>query len=172
MPIAKLWAQLIQQVRPKLVITTGTAGGIGAAVELGDVVAAQSVRFDCTKDFKSQPFHNAVYQCSKLKTTSVADAQRLFLANAAHLPVSKRAPQIFSKPAAGVKIDDVVTTDFFAYDDTDNTFGLQSLGAAVEMGDAVLGMVIKQLGSSAPRGWFGSRSCRTLRKAATSVRGS
>jgi Phosphorylase superfamily len=131
MPIAKLWAQLIQQVRPKLVITTGTAGAIGAAVELGDVVAAQSVRFDCTKDFKSQLFHNAVYQCSKLKTTSVAEAQRLILANAAHLPVSKRAPQIFSKPAAGVKIDDVVTTDFFAYDDTDNTFGLQSLGASV-----------------------------------------
>lgn len=41
-----------------------------------------------------------------------------------------------------MKIDDVVTTDFFAYDDTENTFGLQSFGAAVEMGDAVLGMVI------------------------------
>jgi purine-nucleoside phosphorylase len=150
MPIAKLWAQLIQEVKPKLVITTGTAGGIGSAIELGDVVAAQAVRFDCTKAFKSQPFHNSVYQCSKLKNNSFAQAQRLFAANASHLPVSTRPPQIFSKPAAGVKIDDVVTTDFFAYDDSDNTFGLQSLGAAVEMGDAVLGLVIKQLGSSAP----------------------
>jgi purine-nucleoside phosphorylase len=150
MPIAKLWGQLIQEVKPKLVITTGTAGGIGAAVELGDVVAAQAVRFDCTKAFKSQPFHSSVYQCSKLKNASFAEAQRLFAANASRLPAAKRPPQIFSKPAAGVKIDDVVTTDFFAYDDTDNTFGLQSLGAAVEMGDAVLGMVIKQLGSSAP----------------------
>ena len=150
MPIAKLWSQLIQEVKPKLVITTGTAGGIGSAIELGDVVAAQAVRFDCTKAFKSQPFHSSVYQCSRLKNTSFAKAQRLFAANASHLPSSKRAPEIFSKPAAGVKIDDVVTTDFFAYDDTDNTFGLQSLGAAVEMGDAVLGMVIKQLGASAP----------------------
>jgi purine-nucleoside phosphorylase len=150
MPIAKLWAQLIQEVKPKLVITTGTAGGIGSAVELGDVVAAQAVRFDCTKAFRSLPFHNSVYQTSKLKTGSFAEAQKLFQANASHLPASKRPLQIFSKPAAGVKIDDVVTTDFFAYDDTANTFGLQSLGAAVEMGDAVLGLVIKQLGPSAP----------------------
>ncbi len=150
MPIAKLWAQLIQEVKPKLVITTGTAGGIGSAVELGDVAVAQAVRFDCTKSFKSQPFHNSVYPCTKLKTTSLPEAQRLFAANAAHLPAAKRPPQIFSKPAAGVKIDDVVTTDFFAYDDTDNTFGLQSLGVTVEMGDAVLGLVIKDLGSSAP----------------------
>ncbi|MGA3188813.1 MAG: hypothetical protein ABSF22_17045 [Bryobacteraceae bacterium] len=157
MPIAKLWAQLIQEVNPKIVITTGTAGGIGSAMELGDVVSAQAVRFDCTKSFKSQPFHNSVYPCSKLKNTSFSKAQTLFAANAAHLPTSKRPPQIFSKPAAGVKIDDVVTTDFFAYDDTDNTFGLQSLGAAVEMGDAVLGMVIKQLGSSAP-GWAAVRN--------------
>jgi purine-nucleoside phosphorylase len=48
--IAKLWAQLIQEVKPKLVITTGTAGGIGSAMELGDVVAAQAVRFDCTQE--------------------------------------------------------------------------------------------------------------------------
>jgi purine-nucleoside phosphorylase len=157
MPIAKLWAQLIEEVKPKLVITTGTAGGIGSAMELGDVVAAQAVRFDCTKEFKSQPFHNKVYKCSNLKTTSFAEAQRLFAANAAHLPASKRPLQIFSKPAPGVKIDDVVTTDFFAYDDTDNTFGLQKLGAAVEMGDAVLGLVVQQLGSSAPA-WIAVRN--------------
>jgi hypothetical protein len=150
MPIAKLWAQLIQEVKPKLVITTGTAGGIGGAMELGDVVAAQAVRFDCTQEFKSRPFHKSVYQTSKLNNSSFAQAQRLFSANASHLPAPKRPLQIFSKPAPGVKIDDVVTTDFFAYDDTDNTFGLQSLGAAVEMGDAVLGLVIKELGSPAP----------------------
>jgi nucleoside phosphorylase len=44
MPIAALWRQLIAEVKPKLVITTGTAGGIGAGVELGDVVVAKSVR--------------------------------------------------------------------------------------------------------------------------------
>ena len=43
-----------------------------------------------------------------------------------------------------------MTTDFFAFDDSSNTFGLQGLGAAVEMGDAVLGMVIDEMGSKAP----------------------
>ncbi len=157
MPIANLWKQLIAEVKPKLVITTGTAGGIGAAEELGDVIVSQAVRFDCTRDFKAKPFHNAVYATSKLKTASMAEAQKLFAANASHLPASKRAPKIFTKAAPEVKIDDVVTTDFFAYDDTDNSFGLQSLGSAVEMGDAVLGLVIQELGDAAPQ-WAAVRN--------------
>lgn len=157
LPIAKLWKQIIAEAQPTLIITTGTAGGIGAAMELGDVVVAKEVRFDCQKSFKSSPFHNSVYQCSALKHTSYTVAQKLFAANAPHLPPSSRAPQIFTKPVAAAKLPDVVTTDFFAFDDSSNTFGLQSLGAAVEMGDAVLGMVISELGSSAPR-WAAIRN--------------
>src|SRR5208337_1206993 len=82
MPIAKLWAQIIAEAKPKLIITTGTAGGIGAKV----VLCGQSVRFDCLKSFKSQPFHNAIYSCSKLTHNSTAVAQKLFLANTSHLP--------------------------------------------------------------------------------------
>src|SRR6516225_9500053 len=52
LPVARLWQQLIAEVRPKLVITTGTAGGIGAGIELGDVIIARSVRFDCIRKFK------------------------------------------------------------------------------------------------------------------------
>jgi len=157
LPIAKLWAQLIAEAKPKLVITTGTAGGIGPAVELGDVAVAPSVRFDCTSKFKSAPFHNSVYSCSKLKTTTFPVAQQLFQANVSHLPAAGRPPRIFTQPAAGVKITDIVTTDFFAFDDTSNTYGLQGLGLAVEMGDAVLGMVIQQIGSAAPK-WAAVRN--------------
>ena len=60
-------------------------------------------------------------------------------------------PRIFTQPVAGVKTTEIVTTDFFAFDDTSNTFGISGLGLAVEMGDAVLGMVIKQIGAGAPR---------------------
>jgi hypothetical protein len=52
---------------------------------------------------------------------------------------------------------DVVTTDFFAFDDTTNSYGLKGLGAAVEMGDAVLGLVIEELGAAAP-GWTAIRN--------------
>jgi nucleoside phosphorylase len=157
LPIAKLWAQLIAEVKPKLVITTGTAGGIGPAVELGDVVVAPSVRFDCTTKFKNAPFHNSIYTCSKLKTASFAAAQQLFKANVAHLPTAARPPKIFTQPVAGVPDTEIVTTDFFAFDDTSDTFGIQGLGLAVEMGDAVLGMVIQQMGAKAPK-WAAVRN--------------
>jgi nucleoside phosphorylase len=157
LPIAKLWAQMIAEVKPKLVITTGTAGGIGPVVELGDVVVAPSVRFDCTSKFKSAPFHNSSFSTSKVKTTSFPVAEQLFGANVSHLPAAGRAPKIFTKPVAGVKDTEIVTTDFFAFDDTSNDYGLQGLGLAVEMGDAVLGMVIQQLGSAAPK-WAAVRN--------------
>ncbi|HVS36148.1 MAG TPA: hypothetical protein VMS17_11255, partial [Gemmataceae bacterium] len=137
--------------------TTGTAGGIGAAVELGDVVAAPAVQFDCTKEFKASPFHDSKYPCSKLKTASFSETAKLFAANLSHLPPARRPPRIFTRPAGAVKNADVATTDFFAYDDTDDSFGLQGLGSAVEMGDAVLGMVIQKLGGSAPK-WIAVRN--------------
>jgi len=150
LPIAALWQQLIAEVKPKLVITTGTAGGIGAGVELGDVVVAKAVRFDCMKEFKSRPFHTSSYDCSPLNTASFAVARQLFSANAGHLPAAPRPPAIFATPSADVPLPDIVTTDFFAFDDTSNTFALQDLGGAVEMGDAVLGLVTQGLGTAAP----------------------
>ncbi len=175
MPVAKLWAQIIAEAQPRLIITTGTAGGIGSKVELGDVVTAQAVRFDCQKTFKSKPFHNSIYKSSKLNYASYPEAEKLFAANADHLPQSSRPQRIFTKPAADAKLPDVVTTDFFAFDDSSNSYGLKGLGAAVEMGDAVLGMVISQLGSKAPL-WAAIRNASdpqiddsglTLKEAAT-----
>lgn len=157
LPIALLWKQIIEETQCKLIITTGTAGGIGATVELGDVVVAPAVRFDCQKSFKNAVFHDSVYKTSHLKHTSYPVAEKLFAANAPHLPVASRPQQIFTKPVPEAELPDVVTTDFFAFDDSSNTFGLQSLGAAVEMGDAVLGMVIQELGAKAPR-WAAIRN--------------
>jgi len=157
MPIAKLWAQIIAEAKPKLIITTGTAGGIGAAVELGDVLSAKAVRFDCLKQFKSQPFHNSIYPCSSLAYKSTTIAEKLFLANTSHLPTASRPPKIFTKSAAPMKVPDVVTTDFFAFDDSSNTYGLQGLGGTVEMGDAVLGLVISQMTTGAPE-WAAIRN--------------
>ena len=47
LPNAEVWKQIIAETQPKLVITTGTAGGIGAEFEVGDVVVSPVVRFDC-----------------------------------------------------------------------------------------------------------------------------
>jgi purine-nucleoside phosphorylase len=47
-PVRKFMRELADTVKPKTFITTGTGGGIGSDVALGDVVVAGTVRFDCT----------------------------------------------------------------------------------------------------------------------------
>ncbi len=158
LPIALLWQQMIAETQAKMVITTGTAGGIGAAVELGDVVVAPQVRFDCQDQFKSAPFHNSQYNCSSLSFATLSQVPPLVAANLARLPKASRPPAVFTAPTAGVPIDDVVTTDFFAFDDASNTYKLQGLGAAVEMGDAVLGMVISQMSAKSQPRWTAIRN--------------
>jgi hypothetical protein len=73
------------------------------------------------------------------------------------LPPAKRPPTILTRAALGIANAHVVTTDFFAVDESTNHFGLEGLGAAVEMGDPVLGTVIDRLGSSVPR-WTAVRN--------------
>jgi nucleoside phosphorylase len=61
LPAIDVWRQIINEVRPSLVITTGTAGGIGQEFEVGDVIVSSIVRFDCTARFKKEPFAQAHY---------------------------------------------------------------------------------------------------------------
>jgi len=41
LPNIDVWTQIIEEAQPKLVITTGTAGGIGKEFEVGDVIVEQ-----------------------------------------------------------------------------------------------------------------------------------
>jgi hypothetical protein len=51
----------------------------------------------------------------------------------------------------------VVTTDFFGFDTSNNHYKLQGLGDVSEMGDAVLGLVVSQMKTKAPR-WLAIRN--------------
>jgi hypothetical protein len=66
------------------------------------------------------------------------------------LPSDNTRPPNIVTVSPGDLSSSVVTTDFFGFDTSNNTYKLWSLGDASEMGDAVLGMVAAQLGSSAP----------------------
>src|SRR5439155_14065956 len=46
LPNRLVWRQIIDEVKPALGITTGTAGGIGKDFEGGDAVVSPVVRFD------------------------------------------------------------------------------------------------------------------------------
>jgi len=142
-------------VKPKLVITTGTAGGIGTPCEVGDVVLSPIVRFDCQKWLKGEPFEVAHYQDTGPKTKFLATAKTLFKANAGQLPKDNtRPPKILR--SSGLS-SCVLTTDFFGFDTSDNHYKLQKLGDVSEMGDAVLGLVMKKMGTTAPR-WAAVRN--------------
>jgi len=157
LPNIDVWAQIIAEVRPELVITTGTAGGIGKQFEVGDVIVSPVVRFDCTAKFKSRPFCAASYKSVPAKTTHFARARTLFKANAPQLPKDNtRLPKII-RVAPDALASSVVTTDFFGFDTSDNHYKLQGLGNVSEMGDAVLGLVAEQMGDAAPR-WLAIRN--------------
>lgn len=157
LPNEDVWRQIIDEVRPKLVLTTGTAGGIGKQFEVGDVVVSPIVRFDCTAKFKKEPFHDSYYVSSPPRTRHLARARKLFKANAGQLPKDNtRRPKIIRVSTKAVD-SSVVTTDFFGFDTSNNHYKLQGLGDVSEMGDAVLGLVAKQMGAQAPR-WLAVRN--------------
>jgi hypothetical protein len=150
LPNIDVWRQIIEDTKPKLVITTGTAGGIGTQFEVGDVIVSPIVRFDCTSKFKNQPFHSEHFSSKPADTSHFAKAKTLFSANSDQLPpANTRAPQIFTVTGSELS-SSVVTTDFFGFDTSDNHYKLQGLGDVSEMGDAVLGLVSQQMGASAP----------------------
>jgi len=133
-PVQRLMAEIAKAVAPKLFITTGTGGGIGANVKLGDVIIAGTVRFDCQTQFKSEPWASAAYTTSALPSGALAAlTPALTGVNAAKIPGARATPEFFSG-AAGT----VVTTDFFAFDDSTDYYKLQGLGQACDMGDAMV----------------------------------
>ena len=157
LPNIDVWRQIIQEVQPEMVITTGTAGGIGKQFEVGDVIVSPVVRFDCTAKFKKQPFAQAHYTSSVAKATHFAMARSLFKANSAQLPKdNQRPPKIIRVPLKALE-SCVVTTDFFGFDTSNDHYKLQGLGDVCEMGDAVLGLVASEIGDGAPR-WLAIRN--------------
>jgi len=157
LPNVDVWRQIIEEVQPDLVITTGTAGGIGTACEVGDVVVSPIVRFDCTAKFKAKPFAQDHYESAAPKAGHFATARALFKTNAAQLPKDNARPPKIFRVAPGRLVSAVLTTDFFGFDTSDDHYKLQGLGSVSEMGDAVLGLVAREMGDGAPR-WLAIRN--------------
>lgn len=139
-PVRQLMAELAQTIRPKLFITTGTGGGIGKQVALGDVVVAARVKFDCVTQFKSESWAKAAYSTSALPGGALAaitpDLTRI---NAARVVGGRKTPKIWSGGQTAI-----VTTDFFGFDDSTNYYKLQGLGQACDMGDAMVANALQQ----------------------------
>jgi nucleoside phosphorylase len=159
LPLKDLFQQIAAETGAKLVITTGTAGAVGANVKLGDVIVAKTCLFHCARTFKTAAFNGKAF--SSNFAMPVAQFQKanqdLMKANASHLrPQRDGVPRIFWDPADLNQKDVIVTTDFFAFDNVQATYQLQGLGSAVEMDDAVLGLAFSELNH--PPEWVAIRN--------------
>ncbi len=137
LPNIDVWTQIISEVQPRLVITTGTAGGIGKDGQVGDVVVSPIVRFDCTSKFKSKPFGQDHYSSTASKTRYFTKAKTLFQSELRTVGSRRRKHQAaknHSSCSQECSGSSVVTTDFFGFDTSDNHYHLQGLGAVSEMG--------------------------------------
>lgn len=100
LPVKDLFRQLIEEVRPDLVITVGTAGAtfppdrkseVGGMDcpphELGDVVITRGARFRLQREFANEPFANAAYECRdfQIPTARLDAARELLKVHAAKL---------------------------------------------------------------------------------------
>ena len=97
-PNALVLKQIIEDVQPELVITTGTGGGIGNKFEVDDVIVSPIVRFNSRRWLKSAPFAEANYNSAAAREKHFSTAQDLFKFNRDQLPQNNtRAPRKSSR---------------------------------------------------------------------------
>jgi uncharacterized protein YjbI with pentapeptide repeats len=160
LPLQDLLEQVIRESGAKMVVTTGTAGSIGRGLQVGDVVVASRAIFRLNRKYKDAVDGKTVSSDVDMPAAQLELANRtLFQANASKLSVARKggpqAPKIYwdSTPQPNV----VVTTDFFATDDSQNSLKLQCVGSVNEAHDAVLGLASEKMGKSAPK-WLSIRN--------------
>ena len=156
LPNIDVWMQIIEEVQPRLVITTGTAGGIGKQFEVGDVIVSPIVRFDCTSEVQERALHSGSLFEQSAETNILWRARNAFQGERRAAAQGQHAAAQYRRVAPTRLASSVVTTDFFGFDTSDDHYHLQGLGDVSEMGDAVLGLVASD-GANAPR-WVAVRN--------------
>jgi len=167
MPIKNMFKQMIGDAKPRVFLTTGTAGGVYCSMHLGDVMVSRAAEFYCQKDFASAKFNRQKFQSKwTVPTKYLGAAERLMRGFAGHLtgqsephgtpPSSDCACSSPGYPT-NIYLDGthdipafhpILTTDFFEFGTSTNN--LEKLGMAVEMDDACLGLACSEL-KSPPR---------------------
>jgi hypothetical protein len=180
LPVRDLLDQIIEETGAGLVITTGTAGAVFAEHDLGDVVVTRAAQFRVAQEFRDAPFAGAKYTSDWPVPTAQLDAavglmgrfkgqlvEPEFLPPTVNFAPLDHLPEPIRPNDPDIKLDGrdmpafhpILTTDYFEFGTSVNR--LDRFGAAVEMGDAVLGLVVedrKAAGKPAPD-WLVVRNC-------------
>jgi nucleoside phosphorylase len=164
LPVKDFFNQIIDEVQPQLIITAGTSGSVKEEFTLGDVVVTRAAKFRCQQEFRNEPFNNQTYKSEwDVPSTQFAKAEELMARFSDELteppvgpPTGRYTPKgpALQTPANTPRIrlelesrdmpefHPILTTDYFEYGTTTNN--LFSEGAAVEMGDAALGLACSE----------------------------
>lgn len=147
LPLKSVIGQLIAEVKPMLFLSTGTAGGVSASQQLGDVVINNTARFMTKKDYAT--LNGKLY-------TNKCTPSRQYMAQAIELMKSQFGTIRDGYAKRGKKLNreypyvltastskPVLTTDYFEYGTTKND--LDKSGSVVEMDDAVIGWAISEM---------------------------
>jgi len=140
LPTAQLAAQAAAETGANLIVTTGTAGGAGAGTVLGDVNVATAAASLFTTRLAGHPWSKETWATAPLTAgqstmLGMNVLAALFAANSGRLPEqwAPRAPQVW--------YGDTVSTDFFAFEDVTDHYGLAAYKPDirdVEMDDAAV----------------------------------
>jgi hypothetical protein len=170
LPVKDLFHQMIKEVQPKWFLTAGTAGGTYGDHCLGDVTVTRAAKFRLNEEFRNEPFAGHIYRSEwEIPTTRFDECLGIMkgfsrnLVEPAFAPPTKRyqfaggpipppsnTPHIRMEGTGGIpEFHPILTTDSFEFGTSANH--LEKEGIAVEMGDAVLGMVADELGDAAPK---------------------
>lgn len=165
LPVKDFFLQIIAEAKPSLVLTIGTAGSVFESFGLGDVVITRSAKFRCHNEFRNEAFNGQSYRSDwEIPGGRFSDAERIMRTLSSELdeppfaPPTKRyrydgapitspgnQPQIRLDGRDMPEFHPILTTDYFEYGTTANR--LDKEGAAVEMGDAALGLACTELDS-------------------------
>jgi nucleoside phosphorylase len=163
LPVKDFFKQIIKEAKPDVLLTIGTAGSVFDAFELGDIVITRAAKFRLQNEFRNEPFNGQSYRSEwDIPTSRLAEAAAIAQTIASDLTEPPFAPptkrfRFNRKPITtpantpDFKLDGVampafhpiLTTDYFEYGTTANR--LDREGAAVEMGDAALGLACTEL---------------------------
>jgi nucleoside phosphorylase len=155
-PVINLWQQWISEAQPELIITTGTAGAIGAEACLGDVFIVNSLKLNCTKTFKDKPWAQERF----VSVGSVPSYDAATVASLVALNVDKLKPVAFRTPVVSTG-GDVETVDYFAFSDTDDSYGVAKNdpnARSEEMDDGVLPVALSLMSPPNTTPWLSIRN--------------
>ena len=163
LPVKDLFAQIIEESRPGVVLTVGTAGSVHEDVGLGDVVVTRAAKFRLSDEFRNETFNGRVVKSDwTIPDGFFAQAEGLMSAFAPQLEEPPFGPPTTKyefpgelittePPSPAIRVDGrdmaefhpILTTDFFEFGTSTNQ--LEAEGCGVEMGDAVLGLLCEEL---------------------------